>query len=59
VRDPLQHAVAIPKHIVVPEPQHAITLRFEKTRALGIVIGLIMAIHGFGLLEYRKPEVGL
>jgi len=24
-----------------------------------IVIGLIMAIHGLGLLEYRKPEVGL
>ena len=24
-----------------------------------IMIGLIMAIHGFGLLEYRKPEVGL
>ena len=24
-----------------------------------IVIGVIMAIHGFGLLEYRKPEVGL
>ena len=24
-----------------------------------IVIGVIMAIHGFGMLEYRKPEVGL
>ena len=24
-----------------------------------IVIGVIMAIHGLGLLEYRKPEVGL
>jgi hypothetical protein len=24
-----------------------------------IMIGLIMAIHGFGMLEYRKPEVGL
>ena len=24
-----------------------------------IMIGLIMAIHGFGWLEYRKPEVGL
>ena len=24
-----------------------------------IVIGAIMAIHGLGLLEYRKPEVGL
>ena len=24
-----------------------------------IVVGAIMAIHGLGLLEYRKPEVGL
>ena len=24
-----------------------------------IMIGLIMAIHGLGWLEYRKPEVGL
>jgi hypothetical protein len=24
-----------------------------------LAIGLIMAIHGLGLLEYRKPEVGL
>ena len=24
-----------------------------------IAIGLIMAIHGLGWLEYRKPEVGL
>ena len=24
-----------------------------------IAIGAILAIHGLGLLEYRKPEVGL
>ena len=24
-----------------------------------LVIGVIMAIHGLGWLEYRKPEVGL
>ena len=31
----------------------------SQTAVILLVIGVIMAIHGLGLLEYRKPEVGL
>ena len=31
----------------------------SQTAVILIFIGIIMAIHGLGLLEYRKPEVGL
>ena len=31
----------------------------SQTAVILIFIGAILAIHGLGLLEYRKPEVGL
>ena len=31
----------------------------SQTAVLLLFIGIIMAIHAFGLLVYRKPEVGL
>jgi hypothetical protein len=31
----------------------------SQTAVILIFVGIIMAIHGLGLLEYRKPEVGL
>ena len=31
----------------------------SQTAVILMFIGIIMAIHGLGLLEYRKPEVGL
>lgn len=31
----------------------------SQTAVILMFIGMIMAIHGLGLLEYRKPEIGL
>jgi hypothetical protein len=36
LRDALQHAIAILRHIVVPEPQHAPTLGSQKSIASGV-----------------------
>lgn len=31
----------------------------SQTAVILLFIGALLAIHGLGLLEYRKPEVGL
>ena len=59
----LKHAVDIPQDLVVPKPQHAITLRLYELATLGVSKCLLIMLaaidfnHELGPVRYKVSDV--